>query len=86
MIKISFAPEFFRQLKKLDFGLQNEAFEKIDLFKDRTNHKVLKVHKLKGKLRDKYSFSVNYKYRIVFIYFGKDQAYLEVIGSHDIYK
>jgi len=86
MIKISFAPEFFRRLKKLEKDLQEEAFEKINLFRNRANHKSLKVHKLKGKLRNKHGFSVNYKYRIVFIYLTDNEAYLETVGDHDIYK
>ena len=85
-IKVAFAPEFFHRLKKLAPDLQEEAIEKVDLFKNRSNHRKLKVHKLKGRLEGRYSFSVNYKYRIIFIYLKKDEAYLETIGGHDIYK
>lgn len=86
MIKISFSSEFFRKLKNLDPDLQEEIFEKIDLFRDRKNHQILKTHKLKGKLQGRHSFSVNYKHRIVFKYITKQEVFLLTVGDHDIYK
>lgn len=60
--------------------------EKIELFSDEDNHKMLKVHKLNGRLRGCYAFSVNYHIRIVFEYIGKPRrAYLLAIGDHAIY-
>ena len=71
MIKIIYAPVFVKQLKKLEPSLQNEVLEKVESFKDKNNHKTLKVHKLHGKFTDCFSFSVNYNTRIVFEYLGK---------------
>jgi len=87
MIKVGYTASFLRQLDLLPEDLQNEAIEKIDLLRDRKNHQILKVHKLKGKLNDRYSFSVNYRTRIVF-YFerSKDHAILHAIGDHKIYE
>lgn len=65
-MEILYKPTFIRQFNKLEELLQDEIIEKIELFKDKKNHKQLKVHKLTGKLKDFYSFSVNYSYRIVF--------------------
>lgn len=81
-----YAPEFVRLYEKLDPALKEEVKEKIVLFKDRSNHKTLKVHKLHGRLRGRQSFSVNYKFRIVFEYISKDVAVLKTIGDHDVYK
>jgi plasmid maintenance system killer protein len=86
MIKLIYAPIFIRQLGKLGKELQNEAIEKIGLFEDESNHKALKVHKLHGSFKNKYSFSVNYKYRIVFMWQSKSEAALLAIGDHAIYK
>jgi len=83
-MKVFYKPTFIRQYNKLDDNLKAEVLEKIELFKDKENHKSLKVHKLNGKLKDCYSFYVNYKFRIVFIWQGKDVAFL-VIGDHNIY-
>ena len=84
-MEISYKATFIRQFNKLDKNLQEEVLEKIDLFKDRKNHDLLKVHKLHGKFKDSHSFYVNYKIRIVFIWGEKDEAVLLVIGDHDIY-
>lgn len=84
-MKIFFKPTFVRQFKQLDLGLQEEATEKIELFKDKKNHKQLKAHQLHGRLVGWYSFSVNYKTRIVFSYLEKNEAVLLAIGDHTVY-
>lgn len=85
-MEILFKPTFVRQVDKLEKDLQEEVFEKIELFKSTTNHKILKVHKLHGRLKDCFSFSVNYEFRIVFAYINKKQVRLIAIGDHDMYK
>ncbi len=85
MIKIGYTPAFSRQFKKLEDALAQEVVEKIDLFKDLKNHDILKVHKLNGRLKDRYSFSVNYKIRIVFHYVSKTQVILVAVGDHEVY-
>ena len=85
-MRVYFKPTFIRKLKQLETALRGEAMEKIELFKDEKNHKQLKVHKLKGVLSGRYSFSVNYKTRIVFSYLSKNEAVLLAVGDHDVYK
>ncbi|MAG12099.1 MAG: hypothetical protein CMI52_04845 [Parcubacteria group bacterium] len=87
-MNVLFAPSFARQLKTLERDLLEEVYEKIELFRDQKNHKKLKVHKLSGRLKGRYSFFVNYKIRIVFRYLKTKpkSAYLMAIGGHDIYK
>jgi mRNA-degrading endonuclease YafQ of YafQ-DinJ toxin-antitoxin module len=86
MLTISFKATFVKQMNKLEKALAEEVFEKIDLFKDVKNHKLLKVHKLHGKLSNCFSFSVNYKTRIVFEYETKNEVVFLMIGDHDLYK
>jgi mRNA-degrading endonuclease YafQ of YafQ-DinJ toxin-antitoxin module len=83
---ISFKPSFVREFKKLPAELQEEALERIDLFRKVENHQKLKVHKLKGRLSDFYSFSVTYSHRIVFSYESKTEVMFLAIGDHDVYK
>jgi mRNA-degrading endonuclease YafQ of YafQ-DinJ toxin-antitoxin module len=85
-IEIAYAPSFVRQWKAFPETLQDEALQKIELFRNRENHKSLKVHKLNGRLSEFYGFSVNYKFRIVFEYGDGDTAFLLKIGPHDIYQ
>ena len=83
---IRYKPSFVRDFKKLPTELQEEAFEKIEDFRDSSKHKKLKVHKLKGRLKDFYSFSVTYSHRIVFLYENKQTVTFVAIGDHDIYR
>ncbi len=85
-MKIVYKAKFLRQLKKLPPLLQQEAKEKIQLFKENPEHPYLKAHKLKGKLKGFWSFSVNYKDRIIFQHEGKEKIALIAIGDHDVYQ
>ena len=84
-MEIIYLPSFVRKFIKLDKKLQEEALEKIELLKNSKNHKQLKVHQLKGRLVGRYSFSVNYKTRIIFIYLSKKEVAFLAIGDHEIY-
>ncbi len=86
-MEILYTPTFVRMFKTLPLALQEEIIEQIERFKDSGNHRALKVHKLSGRLAGRYSFSVNYKTRIVFTY-RKTQprsALLLAVGDHDVY-
>lgn len=85
MISIQYAPTFVRIYRGLDKNLKSEVKEKIELFRNRKNHNVLKVHKLHGRLNGRFSFYINYKIRIVFRYEDKNEqvASLLFIGGHD---
>ncbi len=86
MLSVSFTPNFIRRYNSSGGDLQEEIFEKIELLKNRSNHKQLKVHKLKGKLSGRYSFSVNYRTRIIFRYIDANEVSLITMGDHDLYK
>lgn len=84
-MNITYTPSFVRQFKKFVPALQDEVIEKIELFKKDQNHSFLKTHKLKGRMKGKWSFSVNYAYRIVFEYDNKESIALLAVGDHAIY-
>jgi addiction module RelE/StbE family toxin len=86
MIELVYTPVFVKQFKKLNSSLQDEVINKIELFKESTNHKQLKVHKLRGQFKNCYSFSVSYDNRVVFSYDVKKRVYLLAVGSHDVYR
>ncbi len=86
MLTVLYKPAFIRQYQKLEASLQAEVKEKIALLRKDPRHPSLRTHKLGGKLSGRLSFSVNYSYRIVFIYQNKRTAVLLAVGDHDVYK
>lgn len=87
-MEVCYSPTFVKMFKVLPDALQEEVVEKIKLFKNPIHHKSLKFHKLSGRLKDRYSFSVNYKTRIVFCYLATKPrlAYLLAVGDHAVYE
>ena len=85
-MKIAYTPQFVRMFRKLELALQEEAVEKIELFTKDPTHLQLKAYKLKGKLQNRYSFSVNYQTRVVYTPLSKTEVAFLAIGDHDVYK
>lgn len=86
MLRILYTPSFVRQYDALPRLLQEEVQERITLFCTDPKHPTLRTHKLKGALKGRWSFHVNYRYRIVFCYEEKGTAALLVVGDHRIYR
>jgi len=83
---IAYSHHFVRQFKKLPANLQEEVLAKIELFKNEANHATLKVHPLQGHLAGCMSFSVNFRFRIVYGHLSDHEVILHSVGSHDIYR
>lgn len=85
-MKIAYTPQFLRMFKKLEHALKEEAAEKIELFEKNPAHAQLKAHKLKGRLKNRHSFSVNYQTRIIYTPISNEEVAFLAIGDHDVYK
>ncbi len=87
MITVLYSQEFLRRYNKLSASLQKEIIHTRALFQERSNHRSLRVHKLKGRFDQCWSFSVNYSYRIVFEYADKDKntVIFLTVGDHSVY-
>ena len=85
--RIFYDSDFVKSIKKLPSQVQNKLKElelifRIDPFSPR-----LKTHKLHGKLKNYYAFSINYKYRVIFKLIKKGDIIVFVdIGTHEIYE
>ncbi|HCC83988.1 TPA: hypothetical protein DEP96_04025 [Candidatus Uhrbacteria bacterium] len=84
---IVYQPMFLRRLKALTPTVQATVIAKVLLFADLKNHQTLGVHKLHGRLKDRYGFSVTPSIRIVFCYTTTKprEAHLLTVGPHDVY-
>ena len=86
-MEVSFSSSFKKAFKKRIKSTESEGdfWLRLDLFITDPFNLKLKTHKLSGKLKDLWSFSLDYDLRVVF-YFTKDKpkkVVLVDIGTHD---
>ena len=86
-MEVSFSSSFKKAFKKRIKSTESERdfWLRLDLFITNPFNLKLKTHKLSGKLKELWSFSLDYDLRVVF-YFTKDKpkkAILVDIGTHD---
>jgi len=85
-MKVLYSPCFIRKYKKLPKKIKDLVEDNEKIFLKNPFDKKLKTHKLTGKFKGLWSFSVDYKYRIIFEFVNKDAVYLHSVGTHRIYQ
>lgn len=83
--KIAYSSRFLKQWDGLPSDLQRRARGCIEQFRQNPSYPSLRLHRLKGPLKDSWSISINLKYRIIFEV-RSDTALFQSIGSHAIYE
>jgi addiction module RelE/StbE family toxin len=86
-MEVSFSDSFKKVFKKRvkSTEIEPEFWIRLELFINDPFDAKLKAHKLSGKLKNLWSFSIEYDLRVVF-YFTKDKpkrALFIDIGTHD---
>jgi len=86
-MKIIYSTKFIKKYKKLPNKIKELAEEKEIVFKKDIFDKSLKTHKLHGKFKDFYSFSIDYSYRIIFEISKseKNTVYFHTVDNHSVY-
>lgn len=85
-MEVAFSSSFRRAFKKIvlnDQNLESKFWEKMRVFLSDPYDPRLKTHKLSGKLKELWSFRLDYDVRIIFFFEGKDRAIFVDIGSHE---
>ena len=85
MIEIAFSSSFKRAFKKSVAGnasVETRFWERVELFKSNPFDPKLRTHKLSGKLKDLWSFSIEYDLRVIFSFAGQERIIFVDIGSH----
>jgi addiction module RelE/StbE family toxin len=85
-MKILYSPQFARKYKKLPKEVKEEAEKKEVIFRKNPFDKSLKTHKLHGRLKDLWAFSISQDYRIIFEFGENDTVYFHTVGDHKIYE
>ena len=83
---IRYSTHFNRAFKKLDPSLASEIAKRERLFRAGCFNPLLDTHKLHGKLKGYWAFSITYKYRILFQFISTHEAYFIDVDDHDIYR
>ncbi|MDQ3252325.1 MAG: type II toxin-antitoxin system mRNA interferase toxin, RelE/StbE family [Acidobacteriota bacterium] len=84
-MEIAFSSSFKRAFKKNIAGnasLETEFWERIELFKNNPFEPKLRTHKLSGKLKDLWSFSIEYDLRVIFSFAEQGKVIFVDVGSH----
>ncbi len=85
-MEVSFSSPFKRAFKKRIKGnadLEARFWQKLEQFTADPFEQSLKTHKLSGKLKEFWSFSVDYEERVLFYFTEDGKAVFVDIGSHD---
>jgi len=84
-MRIYYSTKFRREYKKLPKPIKILAESKESIFRTNTFDKRLDTHRLHGRLREFWSFSIDGKYRIIFEFTEKDVIWFHSVGGHSIY-
>jgi addiction module RelE/StbE family toxin len=86
MLEIAFSSSFKRAFKKKiasDPNLETRFWERVETFKQNPFDPRLRTHRLSGKLKELWSFTIEHDLRVIF-HFANNQRVLFVdIGTHD---
>lgn len=85
-MQIIYSPNFLRNYDTLPETIKAKAEKREAIFRKNLFDKRLRTHKLSGKLRDFWSFSVDYHYRIVFELKNESAVIFHKIGDHSVYQ
>ena len=89
MIEIGYSTSFRKALKKIlkySPEIEEKFWEKINIFYNNPFDNQLKTHKLSGKLKNLWSFYIDFSIRIIFTFESKEIIAFIDIGTHeDVY-
>ena len=85
-MRIYYSSKFKREYKRLPKNIKILAEEKEFIFRNNPFGPGLNTHKLSGRFKEYWAFSVDKKYRIIFEFAGKDIVWFHSVGDHSIYQ
>lgn len=85
-MKVFYTKKFEREYKKISVEIKKKFELTEKFFRKNPFDKKLKTHKLRGELSDFWSYSIDFKNRVIFEMIKEDEIIFHSIGSHDIYK
>lgn len=84
--RIEVSASFKKAYRKLTKRVKDAAKEKELVFRNNPFDARLHTHKLHGKEKIAWAFSVTHAYRIKFIFLHEEEVLFLEIGTHEIYQ
>lgn len=78
--------QYIKSFKKLPEEIHALLVEREKIFMADPFDNRLKTHHLSGKLSHVWSYSVNYHYRVLFKFIGKQVVLYLDVGTHEVYR
>ena len=85
-MRIYYSSKFEREYRRLSKKIKTKAEGKEKVFRQNPFHPSLKTHKLTGRLKEFWSFSIDYKYRIIFEFVNEKTVWFHAVGGHEVYR
>jgi len=85
-MKIIYSRQFQKEYGKLPALLREKVEKKEVIFRNNPFDRRLKTHKLSGQFEGFWSFSIDYRYRIIFELKSESSMVFHIIGDHSIYR
>lgn len=83
--KIYYSSRFFKSLQNLPLKNKKLVLQRERIFRNNPSDPRLRTHKLKGRLKNLYSFSITHSERILFEFVNKNEILFIDIGGHEVY-
>lgn len=86
-MEVIYTSKFAREYKKLPQKVKTRAEQYEKIFRANPFDKGLDARKLHGRLQEFWSFSIGFKYRIIFQFGSNDNiVHFLSVGNYDIYQ
>ena len=85
-MKIYYSSKFEREYRKLPIKIKKVAEKKERIFRKDPFDERLRTHKLTGRLKEFWSFSIDDKHRIIFEFVDRNTIWFHSAGTHEIYR
>ena len=85
-MKIYYSSKFEREYKKLPKEIKKLAEKKEVIFRKNPFDPQLNTHKLHGRFKEYWVFSIDDKNRIIFEFAEKNIIWFHSVGDHSIYQ
>jgi addiction module RelE/StbE family toxin len=82
-MEIFASPKFKRHYKKLPKETKIKAEKQEKTFRNNAFDPCLHTHKLHGKEKEYWAYSVDKRYRIIFVFLNNNRVLYLDIGTHD---